>query len=177
MGIVRARPCDFVKLGNTWDYFFLNIVFWDLLGAGWSDRWWAGCCWYKVGVPWLNICFVIDHSSQQSLSQECGLFIDDLSSMSCRQPKSVDAYTPYLIKSNKDQLARNYLSQFSDHSVRHNLTELVLQYGGDATNALAGLYNKYGADFNVGMIGATASVHATRIDGFSKAVSEYQTAL
>lgn len=116
--------------------------------------------------------------SAKRLEQSCGVSIDDLVTLGCEKPKTISAHTPYLLTNGaKDTLARNYLGQLSDHKVRRNLADLVVHYGGEATSALAGIYNKHGPEFNVGVIGSATSFYTERTEAFGKAVKEYQTAL
>jgi hypothetical protein len=114
----------------------------------------------------------------QGLKQLCGLSIDDVMTLGCQKPKTINAYTPYLIKNGANNaLAQNYLGQLSDHQVRRNLSELTLTFGGEATSALVTLYSKHGRDFNTGLLGAATSVYNDRTDSFARAVKEYQNTL
>ena len=116
--------------------------------------------------------------SAQGLQQSCGLTMDDVMTLGCQKPNTISAHTPYLLKNNaNDTLAQNYLGQLSDHKVRRNLSDLVVNYGGEATSALAGMYNKYGPEFNVGLMGASTTYYTERTEGFGKAIRDYQTEL
>ncbi len=114
----------------------------------------------------------------QGLQQSCGISINDVMTLGCQRPSTISSYTPYLLKNgSEDAQAQNYLGQLSDHKVRRNLGDLVVNYGGEATSAVAGVYNKYGAEFNLSMVGASISLYTERTDGFGKAIKEYQEML
>lgn len=113
--------------------------------------------------------------SSHRLKEQCGISIDQISALGCTSPKMVAANTPYFVS---DTLTNNkhILSQFSTGPVSKELANLSLSYGGDNVVALADITAKL-QEYNVGLMGASASMYSTRINGFVGSVKEYQAAL
>ena len=114
--------------------------------------------------------------STQVLQNQCGISIDQISTLSCTKPKMVAANTPYLITNDRSGAGRSILSQLSPAPVAKELTSLSLSYGGDNVVALAEITAKL-KDYNIGLMGASTSVYANRIGGFAGSVKDYQAAL
>jgi hypothetical protein len=102
--------------------------------------------------------------SPQNLQNQCGISIDRISAFSCTKPTMAAANTPYIIGNNNSGASRSILSQLSPLPVAKGLTNLSLSYGGDNVVALAEITAKL-KDYNIGLMGASASVYANRIGG------------
>ncbi len=70
----------------------------------------------------------------------------------------------------------NLLGQLGAGPTVQNLTNLSLSFGEDNTLALADIMAKL-KEQQIGMIGATTSMYANRVQGFGLAVKKYQDAL
>ncbi|MDN3640873.1 hypothetical protein QWY82_18885 [Simiduia curdlanivorans] len=114
--------------------------------------------------------------SPQDLRTQCGIDIDQLASFSCAKPTMLAANTPYFMSAGQSPADRSILSQLSPTPVAEELTKLSLSYGEDNLLALAEMTAKL-KDYNIGLMGASTSVYASRVGGFAGAVKDYQAAL
>lgn len=114
--------------------------------------------------------------SAQSLQNQCGIGINELSTHRCTKPTMAAANTPYYIGETPSQMDQNILTRLSPASVAKPLTDLALSYGGDNVVALAEISAQL-RDYNIGMMGASTSVYANRMGGFADSVKAYQAAL
>lgn len=112
----------------------------------------------------------------KALHNQCGINIDQISTLGCTKPASVAANTPYLVGEDNHGVGRKILSQLAPAQVAQGLTDLSLSYGGDNVVALSEISAKL-YEYNLGLIGASTTVYANRIGGFAGAVKEYQDAL
>lgn len=112
----------------------------------------------------------------ESLNAQCGVNADDIMSFSYTDSHVINSYTPYLVGQTPTTMDRNIASCLSPAPVARELTNLSLSFGADNTQALADITAKL-REYNVGLMGASTSVYANRMNGFGKAVREYQDAL
>ena len=112
----------------------------------------------------------------ESLNSQCGINADEIMSLSHHNSPVINSYTPYLVGQNPTAVDKNILSCLSPMPVSRELTNMSLSLGADNTIALAEITAKL-RDYNIGLMGASTSVYANRINGFGKAVKEYQDAL
>lgn len=112
----------------------------------------------------------------QRLNHECGVDIDSLFTMTCQKPAMLVPNTPYLVSDDQFGTGRGILNQLSSRSAAKELTTLSLSYGGDNLVAMAEVIEKL-KEYNIGLIGASTSVYASRIGGFAGSVRDYQKAL
>jgi hypothetical protein len=112
----------------------------------------------------------------KDFQNQCGISIDQISAFSCAKPTMAAANTPYIIGADNSGASRSILSQLSPSPVAKELTNLSLSYGGDNVVALAEITAKL-KDYNIGLMGASTSVYASRISGFAGSVKDYQAAL
>lgn len=110
------------------------------------------------------------------LSQTSGIDASVIHGKGCSEPTALSAYTPYLHGDALSGRNSHIISALSRPSVARELTHLSLSFGEDNTLALAEM-TKTLQDYNVGLIGASTSVYASRVGGFAGAVKEYQDAL
>lgn len=110
------------------------------------------------------------------MKHQYGIDIDELSSWGCAKPKSMTAYTPHLLKGSHSAFSSIALAQLSCPFISKTVTDLSLSYGGDNLIALADLTAKM-QEYNIGLMGATTSVYANRMEGFVGSVKNYQGAL
>lgn len=113
--------------------------------------------------------------STSYLKNNCGIAIDSLLGTGCAKPESLAAYTPYLLNGDS-AIDRSIMAQLSPMPVARELTHLSLSFGADNTLALAEMTRQL-QEYNTGLIGASTSVYAERLGGFSRAVKNYQDAL
>jgi hypothetical protein len=114
--------------------------------------------------------------SPHSLKEQCGISIDQISAFGCTAPTMAAANTPYMVSNDASVANQNILSQFSPGPVAQELTSLALSFGGDNVIALAEITAQL-KEYNVGLMGASASVYASRVGSFAGSVQEYQSAL
>lgn len=112
----------------------------------------------------------------EDVQRHCGVEIDALQGASYYKQKSLSAYAPYMLKGHESSSNQRILSHLSHAPVAKELTNLSLSFGGDNTFALAEITKKL-QDYNTGMMGASTSMYAKRIEGFVGAVKDYQKAL
>lgn len=112
----------------------------------------------------------------QTLQNQCGIDIKQLSALSCETPGSVAANTPYLIGDDLSSTGRGIRNQLALPHIARELTNLSLSFGGDNVVALAEINAKL-KEYNIGLMGASTSVYAHRIGGFAGSVKDYQAAL
>lgn len=110
----------------------------------------------------------------QALLFQCGINIEQISTVSCARPDVMAANMPYLL--NADETSRSILNQLAAKPVAEELTKLSLALGGDNVVALADITAKL-HEYNIGLIGASTSVYAERVGGFAKSVQTYQNAV
>ena len=110
------------------------------------------------------------------LSSSCGIDPDLIHGRGCSKPASLSAFTPYVLGQGLSSFDSQIISTLSAPKVANNLTDLSLSFGGENTVALAEMTKKL-QEYNVGLVGASTSVYANRLGGFSGAVKEYQDAL
>lgn len=114
--------------------------------------------------------------SASVFKNECGVGIELASSLSCANPDTIIANTPYLLKSKNSAVGTASLAKFSNPSITKNLTSLALSFGGDNLIALSSVSSQL-QEYNVGLMGASTSVYANRMGGFVGSVKDYQSAL
>ena len=114
--------------------------------------------------------------SASVFKNECGIGIELASSISCANPDTIIANTPYLLKSNNSAVGTTSLAKLSNPSITKNLTSLALSFGGDNLIALSSISSQL-QEYNVGLMGASTSVYANRMGGFVGSVKNYQSAL
>ena len=105
-----------------------------------------------------------------------GIRGEALESMFCQKPKTLSAYTPYIVSNGDSSASHDLLRQLTSIPVAKELTNLSLSFGSYTTIALSEMTKKL-VDYNLGVMGASTSVYATRIGGFAGAVKNYQDAL
>ena len=71
-----------------------------------------------------------------ALQNQCGISIDQLSTLSCTAPTRVAPNTAYLIGDNDTASNKGILAPLSSAPVAKELTQLSLSYGGDNVMAL-----------------------------------------
>lgn len=113
--------------------------------------------------------------NSQTLQDQYGIGIDQISAVGCVKPSMLAANTPYLIGDNPG-VSQSILAQLSSSPEARQLTNLSLSYGGDNVVALAEMTAKLN-EFNIGFMGASTSVYAHRVGGFAGSVKDYQAAL
>ncbi|CAG21172.1 hypothetical protein PBPRA2800 [Photobacterium profundum SS9] len=114
--------------------------------------------------------------SASAFKNECGIDIELASSLTCANPEMILAKKPYLLKGGNSAIGSATLAKLSNSAITQNLTNLALSFGGDNLIALSSL-NAQLQEYNVGLMGATTSVYANRMDGFVGSVKNYQSAL
>lgn len=111
-----------------------------------------------------------------SLQKHCGISADDLVGFDSTKPPVLHPYRPYLVGQNPSVTDRSLLRRLSYRPVSRELTKLSLSFGGDNVVALADITSKL-RDYNIGLMGASTTVYANRLEGFGGAVKNYQAAL
>ena len=114
--------------------------------------------------------------SASVFKNECGIGIELASSITCANPNTIIANTPYLLKNGNSAVGATSLAKLSNPSITKNLTSLALSFGGDNLIALSSVSSQL-QEYNVGLMGASTSVYANRIGGFVGSVKNYQSAL
>ena len=114
--------------------------------------------------------------SSDFLKNQCGIDINEFSSLDCSKPEMMIAHKPYLLKGSNSPFGTNALAQLSSPFISRNVTELSLSYGGDNLIALADITAKM-QEYNIALMGASTSVYANRVGGFVGSVKNYQGAL
>jgi len=114
--------------------------------------------------------------SANALKGQYGVDIDTFSSLGCSKPKMIIANTPYLLNDSNSPFGVNALAKLSSPFISRNVTDLSLSYGGDNLIALADVTAKL-QEYNIALMGTSASVYANRIGGFAGSVKNYQGAL
>jgi hypothetical protein len=112
----------------------------------------------------------------QTLQNECNINFEDLTTIGCSKHNIAAPNIPYLIGKDDIGFTHSLLNQLSSAPVAEDLTRLSTTFGGDEVVALSEITKKL-QDYNVGLLGATTSVYATRMDGFVGSVKSYQSAL
>ncbi len=111
------------------------------------------------------------------IESQCGVAGTDILGMSCgANPERLIPYRPYLLSQAPSVQDRTILSQLDTGPNTRNLTDLSLSFGEANTLALA----EISAILNqqqIGVMGASTSVYAGRVQGFGLAVKKYQDAL
>lgn len=115
-------------------------------------------------------------ATDEYLSNTCGIDTNFIHGNSCSKPAALSAYTPYMYTENFGSLDQHLIARLSTPKKAKELTNLSLSFGGDNTVALAEMTSKL-HEYNVGLLGASTSVYANRLDGFTGAVKEYQDSL
>lgn len=111
------------------------------------------------------------------MESQCGVTGSDIMGFGCTaSPTSFQPYRPYLVGQNPSILDRSLLGQLGAGPTVQNLTDLSLSFGEDNTLALAEITAKL-REYNIGMVGASTSIYANRVQGFGLAVKKYQDAL
>ena len=111
----------------------------------------------------------------ESLNQ-CGINSESIVGMGCTNPVTLNAHRPYLVGKTPTGADIALLNRLSPAQTSKELTNLSLSLGADNTLAMADITAKL-QEYNIGLIGATTSVYANRIQGFGGAVKNYQAAL
>ena len=114
--------------------------------------------------------------SSKSFKNQCGLEIENFSSLSCTKPEKIIANQPYLLESDHSHIGKSALTQLFNPFISRELTNLSLSYGGDNLIALSEITAKL-QEYNIGLLGASTSVYANRMGGFVGSIKNYQTAL
>ncbi|WP_159820017.1 hypothetical protein [Colwellia sp. 20A7] len=114
--------------------------------------------------------------SASAFKNDCGIEIEQASSLTCPNPELIIANKPYLLQNGHSTIGATSLAKLSNPSIAKNLTNLALSFGGDNLIALSTITSKL-QEYNVGLMGASASVYANRMGGFVGAVKDYQSAL
>ena len=123
-----------------------------------------------------EVIFCSQTLSAETLKNQCGLNMADSSSFGCSKPDMITANKPYLLSGDNSPFAISALAKLSHPLISRNVTDLSLSYGGDNLIALAGVTAKL-QEYNIGLMGASTSVYANRIEGFVGSVKNYQSAL
>ena len=110
------------------------------------------------------------------LSSSCGIDTNFLHGKSCSKPSVISPFTPYVLGQSLSTFDRQLISTLSAPKAANDLTNFSLSYGGENTVALAEMTRKL-QEYNVGLMGASTSVYASRVGGFAGAVKDYQQAL
>lgn len=110
------------------------------------------------------------------LNSQCGINPASIHGISCKNPSSLHAFTPYMLGENLDSYDLHIMRALSQPKVAQNLTNLSLSFGEDNVLALAEITKKL-QEYNVGLMGSSTSVYANRVGGFVGAVQEYQDTL
>jgi len=135
---------------------------------------------FSIKLKWSfkvsELIFCSQTLSAETLKNQCGLDMGDLSSFGCSKPDMIIANRPYLLSGKSSPFATSTLAKLSDPFISRNLTDLSLSYGGDNLIALADISAKM-QEYNIGLMGASTSVYANRIEGFVGSVKNYQGAL
>jgi len=111
-----------------------------------------------------------------TFKNECGIGIEQISSLTCTKPKLITPNKPYLIKGRNTAIGVTTLAKLSQPAVTQDITNLSLSFGEDKLIVLSAITAQL-QEYNVGLIGASTSVYANRISGFAGAVKNYQSAL
>jgi hypothetical protein len=114
--------------------------------------------------------------SASVFKNECGIGIELASSLTCANPDTIIANTPYLLKNGNSAVGKTSLAKLSNPSITKNLTSLALSFGGDNLISLSSISSQL-QEYNVGLMGASTSVYANRMGGFVGSVKNYQSAL
>lgn len=112
----------------------------------------------------------------QELLFQCGVNIEQISTVSCARPDVMAANMPYLLNADESGSSRSILNQLAAKPVAEELTKLSLALGGDNVVALADITAKL-HEYNIGLIGASTNVYVRRIGAFAKSVQTYQNAV
>lgn len=110
------------------------------------------------------------------LKNQCGIDVNKISNFNCSVKDTVESNTPYVLSGRPTETEKNILCQLSPLPVSRELTNLSLSYGGEQVLALSEITQKL-TNYNIGLMGASTSVYANRIAGFSGSVQAYQAAL
>ncbi|WP_028470999.1 hypothetical protein [Neptunomonas japonica] len=114
--------------------------------------------------------------SASAFKNECGIGIELASSLTCANPDTIVANKPYLLNNDSSSFGATTLAKLSSPAITKNLTNLSLSFGGANLVALSAISAQL-HEYNVGLMGASTSVYAHRIDGFVGSVKNYQSAL
>ncbi|CAG19831.1 hypothetical protein [Photobacterium profundum] len=114
--------------------------------------------------------------SAKTFKNECGIDIELASSLTCANPDMILANTPYLLKGGNSAIGATTLAKLSNSAITQNLTNLALSFGGDNLIALSSISAQL-QEYNVGLMGASTSVYANRMEGLVGSVKNYQSAL
>lgn len=114
--------------------------------------------------------------SGAAFKNECGIGIELTSSLTCTNPNLLVANQPYILKGGNSAIGSTALGKLSNPEITRNLTSLALSFGGDNLIALSVITSKL-QEYNVGLMGASASAYESRVGGFVGAVKNYQLAL
>lgn len=110
------------------------------------------------------------------LSNSCGIDTNFIHGKGCSKPSVLSPYTPYVLGQDLSAYDTQLISTLSAPRVASELTNLSLSFGGDNAVALAEMTRRL-QEYNVGLMGASTSVYASRLGGFAGAVKEYQDSL
>jgi len=111
-----------------------------------------------------------------ALNASCGINSDELIGFGDANPATLHPYRPYLHGQNLTAAEESILCQMAPLPVSRELTNLSLSFGAENTLALAEISAKL-QSYNIGMMGASTSFYAGRMQGFGGAVKSYQAAL
>ncbi len=115
--------------------------------------------------------------NSDKIESQCGVAGTDILGMRCgTNPERLIPYRPYLLSQAPSMQDRNILSQLDTGSHARNLTDLSLSLGEDNILALADISAILNQQ-QIGLMGASTSVYAGRVQGFGLAVQKYQNAL
>ncbi len=124
-----------------------------------------------------EILFCNQSISADKIESQCGVPGTNIMGMSCgTNPERLIPYRPYLLSQAPSVQDRNILRQLNIGTNARDLTNLSLSFGGINTQALADI-TAILKQQQIGLMGASTSVYAGRIQGFGLAVKKYQDAL
>jgi len=111
-----------------------------------------------------------------ALDASCGINTDDLTGFGDANPSTLRPYRPYLYGQNLTATDESILCQMAPLPVSRELTNMSLSFGPENTLALAEISAKL-QENSIGIMGASTSFYAGRMEGFGGAVKNYQAAL
>ncbi|WP_281555873.1 hypothetical protein [Thalassomonas sp. RHCl1] len=120
--------------------------------------------------------------SRHNFKDQCGIELNQLRDIHGHTPEYAISNTPYLLEPassgnpSSPAAGLSALNQLAPMYISRDLANLSLSLGSDNVLALTELRKKL-HEFGVGSVGAATSLHGNRVNGFLKAVEQYQQAL
>jgi hypothetical protein len=108
--------------------------------------------------------------------KQCDIDSDPIGSCDRPELSLVKPYTPYQIKPSQNNLSRSLANQLSVGNRARSVTDFALAMGSDSVNALAKVKDNF-KNQEATLIGSGVGVVSSRLDGFAKAVKNYEEAL